>query len=60
VSVYAGDSTTPLETETASGINTGTVFGSAQLGSVIAGTGIGATSFDDLAYSTTGPLGPAH
>jgi hypothetical protein len=58
VSMYLGDSLTPIETETASGINTGTVLGSLQVGSVIAGA-VGSTSLDDLAYGTTGPLGPA-
>jgi len=59
VSVYAGDSYTPLETETVGGINTGTSFGSLQLGQAIASsTPPGTVLLDDVAIGTAGPLGP--
>jgi fibronectin type 3 domain-containing protein len=59
VSVYAGDSTTPLETHTVTGIDTGTSFGSLQVGQV-ATTKVapGTILLDDVAFGTVGPLGP--
>jgi hypothetical protein len=60
VSMYAGDSTTAIETHTVNGINTGASFGALQLGSVFTTT-TAMTPFklDDVAYGTAGALGPA-
>ncbi|HTW19116.1 MAG TPA: LamG-like jellyroll fold domain-containing protein [Mycobacteriales bacterium] len=59
VSVYSGDSTTPIESHTVSGINTGTAFGSLQIGQVLSSsTAPGTIRLDDVAFGTTGPLGP--
>ena len=59
VSVYAGDSSSPIESETVTGINTGTSFGSLQIGQVLSSAHApGAILMDDIAYGTTGPLGP--
>ena len=60
VRVYSGDSTTPIENQLASGINTGSSFGALQLGSVITTSVAPPTFFlDDAAITTAGPLGPA-
>jgi fibronectin type 3 domain-containing protein len=61
VSMYSGDSQTPLETHTVSGINTGASFGALQVGSCVTTTSAPAPfRIDDVAYGTVGPLGPAH
>ncbi len=59
VSMYSGDSASAIETESASGINTGAGFGSLLLGSAVATkTALSPFELDDVAYGTTGPLGP--
>jgi hypothetical protein len=58
--MFNGDTTSPIETQSATNINTGASFGSAQVGSVIAtSTPVGTIGLDDVAYGTAGPLGPA-
>jgi hypothetical protein len=60
VSMYLGDSTTPLESHTVNNINTGASFGSLQLGQVLTSAKApGTLLIDDLAYGTAGPLGPS-
>jgi hypothetical protein len=60
VSMYNADSTTPIETHTVTGINTGANFGALQLGSVYTTTtALSPFLLDDVAYGTAGPLGPA-
>ncbi|HTW20521.1 MAG TPA: fibronectin type III domain-containing protein [Mycobacteriales bacterium] len=61
VEMFAGDATTPLESETVSNINTGTSIGGYRVGmltttSAAVGTTIGV---DNLAYGTAGWMGPA-
>jgi hypothetical protein len=59
VSMYSADSNTAVETLTANGINTGAGFGNLAVGSVVATkTAIGPFALDDVAYGTSGPLGP--
>lgn len=59
--MYSGDSTTAVESQTVAGINAGPAIGGAQVGalsSLAAGYGA-ALGLDDIAYGTSGPLGPA-
>jgi hypothetical protein len=60
VSMYAGNSATAIESHTISGVNTGAGFGILSVGSVIATTtALAPFRLDDIAYGTSGPLGPA-
>jgi fibronectin type 3 domain-containing protein len=59
--MYQGDSTTPIESEMATGINAGTAVSAVQVGELSAlPTNIGTTiGIDDMAYSTSGWIGAA-
>jgi hypothetical protein len=59
--MYAGDSTTPIESHLVTGMNAGTIVAALQVGELSSvpsnlGTTIG---IDDMAYGTSGWLGPA-
>ncbi|HTW21614.1 MAG TPA: glycosyl hydrolase [Mycobacteriales bacterium] len=58
--MYAGDATTPIETQVETGINTGTSVAGTTVGALgSSASGLGTTiGLDDLAYGTAGWLGP--
>jgi fibronectin type 3 domain-containing protein len=59
--MYAGDSTTPIESHVVTGVNTGTTIGAYQIGALspVSG-GLGTTiGIDDLGFGSGGWLGPA-
>jgi fibronectin type 3 domain-containing protein len=60
VTLYNGNSTTPIATQTVNNINTGASFGNLQVGSVTStSAALKPFNIDDVGYGTAGPLGPA-
>lgn len=60
ISLYTGDSTVPIETHTASAINTNGPPNQVQFGAAVTGiANIGPYWIDDVGASDVGPLGPA-
>jgi hypothetical protein len=60
VKFFTGDSTTPIETITATGLNTGTVeCTNLRMGNPFATANLGPIYMDDFAVSYTGYMGPA-